>query len=265
MCFDAADTSGINSAAVASAQVSKQALDWFTQEYEATRGQREASQILANQVAKSQLSGMQLAQEQAQEASDRNKALFQPLQERLVNEAQGYDTTARREAAAAQARAGVESSMGAAQQGLQRSLLRMGVQPGSGRSLALQQDAALAKGAAIAGASSKAVKDVEQQGYARRMDAAGMGMGVLGNQATQQQIASNTGSAAVGSSSAANAAGMSGAGLMSQGFGMGLQGFGQAGSLYGQAGSLTNQTRGQDMALMGNMFGSYMDYLGKGG
>lgn len=254
MCSDAPDTSGMNAAAQKSAELSEKAFDWFSQEYARTQGQRDATQALSNQVAQAQLAGMTLAQAQAKESYDRNKATFQPLQDKLIAEAEGYDTAGRRTQAANEARAGVEANMGAAQQGLQRSLARSGVQPGSGRSLALMQDAALAKGAAVAGASSKAVKDVEQQGYARRMDAAGLGMGVLGNQATQQQIATSTGGAAVAASGAANAAGMSGTGLMNQGFGTALQGVGQAGSLYGNIAGVQSATRGQDYALLGSAF-----------
>lgn len=247
MCSDAPDMTQMNEAAKMSAELGNKSFDWFTKEYEATRGQRDASTALGNQVANAQLEGMSFATDQAKEAAARSKAVFQPLQDKIVADAADFDTPGRRSQAAGEARADVEQSFGAAQQGLSRALGRSGARMGSGRSMALMQDAALDKAKAVAGATTNAVKGVEAQGYARKMDAAGLGMGVLGNQATQQQIASSTGGAAVGATSAANALSQSGAGLMSQGFNTALQGQGQAGSLYGQSANITAQNSGLDL------------------
>jgi hypothetical protein len=71
----------------------------------------------------------------------------------------------------------------------------------------LMQDAALKKATAIAGATTGAVKNVEQQGYARKMDAVGLGKGIVGSQATMQQIAQSGGAQAVNASGAAIGAG----------------------------------------------------------
>lgn len=97
------------------------------------------------------------------------------------------------------------------------------------------QDAALKKATAIAGATTGAVKNVEQQGYARKMDAVGLGKGIVGNQATMQQIAQSGGAQAVNASGAAINASQSGANLMQSGFQGARAGINDAGSLYGQA------------------------------
>jgi hypothetical protein len=113
------------------------------------------------------------------------------------------------------------------------------------------EDAALQKAKAEAGATTSAVKNVEQQGYARKMDASGLGMGVVSNQATQQNIATNTGNSAVGASGAALGANQSGTQIMGQGFGTALQGMGQSGQLYGQAAGIKNQAN--QNALLGSL------------
>lgn len=259
-CSDAPDTDGMNRAAEASAEVSRQALEWYTKEYEKTQPQRDAAIATGQKVSEAQLRGMEYATAQAKEMDARNKTVFQPLEDKIVADAKDYDTAGRRMQAASEATADVESAFGAAQDGLNRTLARSGVTPGSGRSMSLMQDVALKKATAVAGATTGAVKNVEQQGYARTMDAAALGKGIVGNQATQQSIAQQGGAQATGASGAALQASMSGAGLMGQGFGTALQGHGQAGSLYGQAAQL--QAQSNDSGLMGALGGVAGMYAG---
>lgn len=258
---DAADTSGVNKAAKQSANTAQEALTWAKQVYAEGAPARDATAALDSKVANAQLEGMTFATEQAREAAARNKSTFQPIEDRIASEAMAYDTPARRAEAAARAGADVESMAGMAVQDMNRDLLRRGgsVDDGSARGGAL--DLALGKARARASASDSAVRNVEAQGQARMMDAAGLGRGVVGSQATQQQIASTTGNAAVGAAGAGLAAGQSGNQVMQAGFGQAMQGYGQAGSLYGQAAGLQNQARGQDLAFLGSMFGSYTNML----
>ena len=196
------DNSGLNQAALDSTALSKESLDWFKQEYAATAPDRADATARANAVSDAQLAGMEFATQAARDADTRNKTVFQPLEDKIVADAQAYDTEGRRMQAANEARASVETAYGNAQDGLNRTLQRQGVTPGSGRSLALMQDANLGKVKAITGATSDAVKNVEAQGYARMQDAAALGKGVVGNQATQQQIATQAGTAATGAAGA---------------------------------------------------------------
>lgn len=255
---DAPNTDGVNKAAKQSAATAQEALTWAKQVYSDGANERAAASALDTKVANAQLEGMSFATEQAREAAARNKSTFQPIEDRIATEAMAYDTPARRAEAAARAGADVESMAGMAVQDMNRDLLRRGgsVDDGSARGGAL--DLALGKARARASASDSAVRNVEAQGQARMMDAAGLGRGVVGSQATQQQIASTTGNAAVGAAGAGLAAGQSGNQVMQAGFGQALQGTNQAGSLYGQAAGLQNQARGQDLAFLGSVFGSFM-------
>lgn len=255
---DAPDTSGVNAAAVKNADISQQELDWFKQLVADTAPDRAAATQRANQVSDAQLEAMKFATDEAKRQSQRNQSTFEPLENQIVTGAQNYDTPARRHQAAAQATADVERAFGSSQGALQRSLGRAGISVSSPRSIALMNDAALEKAKALAGATSGAVNNVEQQGYARQMDAAALGRGIASNQATQQQIAGQSGGASVGASNAALGAATSAAPLMAQGFGGALAGNTAAGNLYGQAASLTNQARGQDLNFMGDIFGGFM-------
>ena len=258
MCCDSPDTSGINAAAVASAALAKEALDWYKTEYAKTQPQRDAAAATAEKVGAAQLEGMGFATQQAREMDTRNKTVFQPLEDKIVTGAQTYDTAGRRMQASNEAAADVEGAFGRAQDGLARDLARTGAAPGGGRSMSLMQDAALKKATAVAGATTGAVKNVEQQGYARMVDAAALGKGIVSNQATQQSIAQAGGSQATAAAAAGINAAMSGAGLMGSGFNTALQGQGQAGSLYGQAAKLN----AQDSGLMGALGGVAGQFAG---
>lgn len=259
MCSSSPDTSGINRAAEASAALGKEALDWFKSTYAAEAPARQAAAARAQAVSDAQLKGMNFATDRAMKDAAYTDTVFRPLERRIVTDAQNYDTPWRRAMASERATAGVERAFGNAQTDLQNRLMRTeGGAMGSGRSLALMQDAALAKAKARAGASSNAVDNVEQQGYARRMDAAGMGRGVVGSQATQQQIATSTGNASAGNAMQALGATQSGTPLMTQGFNTAMAGQANAGNLYGNIAGLEAQTRGQDLGLLSTAFGGFM-------
>ena len=255
MCADSPDYSGMNRAAEASAALSKDALQWYKDEYAKTQPQRDAATATAQKVSESQIAGMDFATQQAKDMDTRNKTVFQPLEDKIVADAQNYDTAGRRTQAANEATADVEGAFGRAQQGLTRDLARTGATPNSGRSVSLMQDAALKKATAVAGATTQAVKNVEQQGYARTMDAAALGKGIVGNQATMQQIAQSGGAQAVSASGAALGAASSGAGLMGTGFNTSLSGLGQAGNLYGQVARTEQAASDGTMGAIGQLAG----------
>lgn len=252
------DTSGLNAAAEGSLQLSRDSFDWFKSEWEKTAPDRAAATKRDGEIGDAQLEAMKFATGEAKAAADRNRTVFQPIEDKLVADAAGFDTPERRAAAVAEATADVEGAFGRAQQGNQRALARMSVTPSASASAALMQDAALAKAKATAGATASATRNVEQQGYARTADAAALGKGVVSNQATQQQIATSAGSAGVNAGAGQVAAVNSGIPYMQGGTSAALNGLSTAGTLFGQAAGLTAQTRGQDLNLLSNAFNSYL-------
>lgn len=252
------DTSGINDAARSSAQLGQDAFNWFKAEYERTSPQRDAAAARDDQIAQAQLEGMQYATQQAKEAAERNKTVFQPLEDKLVAGAQNFDTPERRAQAVAESTADVEGAFGRAQQANQRAIMRTGATTSGPAAQSLMQDAALAKAKMVAGATGAATRNVEQQGYARMVDAASLGRGLPATQATQQQIATTAGNAGVNAGAGAIQASQAGVPIMQSGFNTAQQGLSTAGQLFGQAGQLTSTTRGQDLNFLGNAFNAYM-------
>lgn len=253
MCSDAPDNSGVNNAAEASAQLGRDAFDWFKTEYANTAGQRKETQDLANSVSEKQLASMQYALDQAKDAENYNKTTFRPLEQRLVSEAQNYDTAERRNQESAAAVSDVNRQVAAQRLATQQDLARSGVSPESGKSQALNAAMDVEAAKAAAGASYTARKGVEQQGYARMADAASLGRNLPSQQATQQSLGVQAGSGAVQSSGAANSAGMSGAALMQTGFNTGLNAQQTSGNLFGQAAQLSGG--GSNLGGIGQLLG----------
>jgi hypothetical protein len=242
MCSDAPDTRGVNRAAEANAKIAQEALDWYQDEYARTAGQRDAAAATANQVSQAQLTALNKNTALADEYAAYNRETFRPLEKGIVADAQAYDTPERRMQAQAEAQADVERAVTGQRDATMRATRRMGATPSSGRALAMTTALDLGAAKLKAGASQQAVKNVEQQGYARRMDAASLGRNLPGNQATSQSIATTAGNSASSNAMAALNAQQSGAAMMGQGFNTAIQGNQSAGNLYGQAAQIQAQS-----------------------
>ena len=243
------DTSGINVAAAANAAISKQALDGYQQTHADQAPARDAAAATAQKVSDAQLKGMDVATQQAQDDQRYTNTTFRPLEKSIVASAQTYDTPERRAQATAAAEGDVDPSFQATRDASERDLARSGVAPGSAKAMSLVQDAAIAQASARAGAGTMASRNVEQQGYARQMDAAELGRNLPSSQATQQQIAASTGNSASANAVAALGAVQSGNGLMGQGFSTAISGNASAGSLFGQSALI--EQKAQDSAAQG--------------
>lgn len=250
-----ADTSGMNAAAMQSAQTSQQALDWFTREYERTAPERQRAADEALQLSQAQRGLMNTQTELAKDYADYNRTTFRPLEQRLVTEAQTYDTPERRAQAAREAVTDVETQAGRQRQARMAEMASFGIAPDSAKSMAIAGSDSINNARIAAGAASGARKQVEATGYARMADVANMGRGLPSAQATAVQTASNAGNAALGASNSSLQSTMSGAPLMQTGFNTALQGNQIAGNLYGQQAQIQNQGDSGLGSLLGGVGG----------
>lgn len=235
MCSDSPDMRGVNAAAQANAEIGKEALDWYKQVYEDSAPDRAATSAAARRVSAVQEQlGLQ-SLETARKASERYDTKFAPVEDSIVADAMAYDTPARREAEAGQAMADVDTQLASQREVGMRELAARGVDPSSG-SAAMALSRAGVSGAAIkAAAGNTARQRVETVGAAKKMDAAGIGRGVVSNQGTQAQIGLQSGNSAVQNANMPNTVTQQGASLMGQGFQSGAQHNATAGSLYANA------------------------------
>jgi hypothetical protein len=255
-CKDTPDYSGINEAAKANAEVAREALAYYKERDQQNRPLMEEAARVAVDTARQQQG---IAQQNADISTDYwnyQKDTFRPLEQGLVSDAQNYDTTARRDAAAAEGVADVGMQAELARQAQTRNQQRMGVNPSSGKAMALQGQMGIAEAAAKAGAANSGRDKVELQGYARRMDAANLGRGLASSQATSAGVALNAGNSAVGNAGVPLTQANQATATMGQGFNTAIQGNNSAGNLYGQAAEVQQAANNASMEVFGTLAGA---------
>ncbi|MDB5730699.1 MAG: hypothetical protein JWQ03_594 [Variovorax sp.] len=245
MCAEAPDTRIAQEAALRNADISKEALDWYKQVYTDSAPDRAAASQVAREQSTIQRDLSQEALASVRDERDRYKTTFQPIEDRIANDAITFNTPARREAAARAAVADSEIALNVERQGSQQALERRGVTAGSGKSLALQGAMDLGAAKIKAGAANSARDRIEAVGSAKLMDAAGLGRGVVQNTATQAQIGLNSGNSSVGNASVPLGVQQQGAQLMGHGFSTAMQGNSSAANINM---GVANQQAGVDSA-----------------
>lgn len=256
-CSDAPDMSGANAAAMANAELAKESLAFYKQIYAEQAPARERATNTALQVADAQLASMEQQAALSKEYADYNRETFRPVEQQVVADAMAYDTPDRREAEAGQAVADVGIQAANARQAQTRAQTRMGVNPNSGAATSMQSALSLGEAAAKAGAGNTARKNVETIGFARKMDAAGLGRNLASNSSTAASVALNAGNSATGNASVPVQQAQSAASMMGQGFSTAIQGNNSAGGLYTQAAQISSQDSGL-MGALGGVAGSFL-------
>lgn len=188
-------------AAMTAAELERQtALD--TLEYYKGRDAQSAhlqaqANAIAGRVANSQIALMDQQRQQSGEYFDRLKTVFWPVEDKLVKDAEAFDTEERRAADSAKAVADVETSIAGQRAAAVRSNQRMGVNPNSGNALAMTNQLGLSEASAKAAAATGARDRVEQQGFSRRLDVAALGKGLPGFSSNAAQTSVQAGNGAV--------------------------------------------------------------------
>jgi hypothetical protein len=131
----------------------------------------------------------------ADEDRARSQTVFQPLEDRFIAEAEGYDSPERRAAAVSQAIGDVRQEAAAGRGMQERQLAAMGVNPASGRFAGETRRGSTAESLAAAGAANVARRQVEGTGRGLRADAINMGRGLSVNPGTSMGLSNSAASA----------------------------------------------------------------------
>ena len=209
------------------AETSLQYLDFYKQQYE------EIAPVL-KQIYESQLTQAEANQRRADEYADYERNTFRPLEQSIVADAKAYDTDAKREKLARQAAGDVSQAFGVARDQASRQFQSQGIRSDSGRFAALNNQLNVQEALARAGAQTSARNQADDLGYARKLDAAGLGRNLAPNASTAYGVALSA-----GNSAATNA--QAGSNMMGQGYQGALQGLSGASSSYGTAGNIYGQ------------------------
>ena len=207
-----------------------------------SRQQYEDMLPIGQAVAEQQIAAQQQQMQQAQDYYDYQMGTFRPLEQGLVAQAQAFNTDAYRQQQAQQASAAAARAFGTARDSSARSMAARGVNPNSGAARGAGNSLLLQEAAMRAGAMTGARQQAEQLGYARQLDAAGLGRGLAGASAAAYGGAIGAGSAGLGSAMAAGSQ-----------FQQGLAGAGQT---YGQLANTQANLYGQMANARGGAIGS---------
>lgn len=241
----------------------REQLSFEKQKYADSLPQQNRLYDLANEVAKQQMDIAGQNQKQATEQWDYYKNTFQPVEQKMVDEANNYDSKARQEQQAGQATADVRTQMANANAQNNRAMMGMGVNPNSGRFAGLNKAQSVSAGASAAGAATGARNAVVDKGIGLRAGAASFGRNMTNTAAQSYGLATNAGNSAVGNANTGYMGTLANAGLVNPGYSNGIAaGNGQIQANLG-LGSLMNQGylgqlgyAGQQAAGTGSMIGT---------
>jgi hypothetical protein len=209
---------------------------------------------IGQRVADQQIAAQEQQMRQAQDYYDYQMNTFRPLEQGLVAQAQNFNTDAYRQQQAQQASAAAARAFGTARESSARSQAARGVNPNSGAARGAGNNLILQEAAMRAGSMTGARQQAEQLGYARQLDAAGLGRGLAGASAAAYGGAVGAGSAGLGSAMAAGSQ-----------YQQGLAGAGQSyGQILGTQANVYNNAMNARGAAIGGLVGAGAGLVGAG-
>jgi hypothetical protein len=223
------------------------------------REQYDRSAPILEGIAQQQMAAQNEQMAQARDYYNYQRDTYRPLERSIVADAERFNTQAYQDQIAGQAAADAGRAFGISQQQNQRAMASMGVNPNSGRFAAQQNASGLQQAAVRANAMTGARNQAQQMGYARQLDAAGLGRGLAGASAAAYGGASNAGSQAGGN---AQSAGQNYMGNMA--IGSGTIAAGQNMQISGLSNILNNQTSAY-VNTSGSVLGDIGGVLGGAG
>ena len=259
MCSDAPDTSGMNRAAEANAEVAKDALEFYKGIYASDILPAQQKQAdLADTLVADYLDTSRTQKEFAKDQKDYYEQTFKPVEQQMVADAQNYDSAANIQRKVGQATAGVTQQFSrATAQGL-RELSRAGGGMNPAQAAKYLRDMKRAEALGSAGAGTAAANDVQDKAIALRSGVANFGRN-MPNTASNYfsgANASNAGAFGTGQQAMANIG--ANASVVGQGFNTAIQGNQSAGSIYGQVA----QIEGKDSGIWGALGGVAGQFAG---
>ena len=217
---------------------------------------------LMKDIATQQKLAMEQQLAQGKDYFDYQKDTFRPLEQGIVADAQAFDTDAYRNQLATKAAADSGLAFGRTQQANERAMASMGVNPNSGRFQGLGAQSALMQSANRAGAMTGTRERAQQTGYARKLDAAGLGRGLAGASTAAYGSAVGAGSMAAGNYGMAGQQYLGGMnqGSATIGSGLNMQITGLSNSLNSQTQYAMNQADNSLMGAAGGIAGAAASY-----
>jgi hypothetical protein len=201
----------IGQAAKQQADIAQQQLDVAKAQLEWEKERARVQDPLIQKIVNQQVASGEANAARAESQWQAYRNLFAPIEERLVRDANEFDSQERKDRMAAEAGADVARGYLRARDSSLRGLERMGVNPNSGKFQALAHEMGLELAKDTAGAMNKARRETELQGLAMRQGAAQFGRNMPTTGIAIDAAALNAGNAATGN--LATKAGLHNAGM----------------------------------------------------
>jgi len=172
---------GIVASAQASEKVGMEQIALAREQFKWAQERDAADRAALQPVIDQQMRLADLGERRAQDYFDYEKNTFRPLEQKIIDTANNYNTDAERERQAGLATADISQQFGQAKDQTARALARFGVARDPSQLAAAQSSLDMNEGLAKAGAATKARFGAQQLGNAMMMDAAGLGRGLAPN------------------------------------------------------------------------------------
>ena len=262
----APDYSGIASANTESARLSKEAADnqlaFSKDQYAFLKPYVQKQLEIGQAVAAQQQADSAKASERADQQWSQYQTTFQPIEEKMAQEAMDYGSEADQERATGQAAADVSQQFQSQRAAAQRQLASMGVKPNSGTFMAQSRESDAAEAAARAAAMTGTRQAVKDKGVSLRAGAAAFGRNQTNTAGQQVGLSTGTGSAATQSAGAGVGSTLAAGNSINAGYGAQIDAANSAvranlglGGLMNSAYGNQAQMYGSQMAGMGQLVG----------
>ena len=188
----------IGNALVKQSETADKMSDFVMQSYKDNQPMLEKLQKLNGQVIEQNMGLATKAGERADDAYNFYTNIGRPVVQKSIQESNNWDRQENIDAARARAGADVQSASDNAQAQQQRGLQRMGINPNSGKMLALNNQRAIQKAGVLAGAQNNAGEQRRTQAVGLRTQSANLANGFAGQSMGQAGQAGGFGTSAAG-------------------------------------------------------------------
>jgi len=263
---------GMIAVAQANERIAQQQMEMGKEQFEWSKQNAADDRKLMMPIFQQQMRIADASESRANEQYNYWKESFQPLEQKIIQDALNFNTDAEREKMAGTAGADIEQAFGRQRQQNARELSRYGLNPNSSTALraagTMGDEEALAK----AGAMNQSRMQSKAMGMAMAADAANMGRGLSGQSNSAAALALQAGQAGQGNIGGMTQNAVASRGLGNQNFGNAISANSSAGNIYGsmygtamQGYGTAAKLYGDKMNTVGSMAGMAAGFMADGG
>ena len=265
---EAPDYSGIASANEKSAELAARAADnqlaFSKEQYDFLKPYIQKQLQTGQDVAAQQQTDAAKASNRADQQWSQYQTTFQPIEEKMAQEAMDYGNAADQERAAGQAATDVTQQFQSQRAAAQRQLTSMGVKPNAGNFMAAEREMDASEAAARAAAMTGTRQSVKDKGVSLRAGAAAFGRNQTNTAGQQVGLSTGSGSAATQSAGAGVGSTMAAGSQVAGGYGAQIGAANSAMQANLGLGGLMNSAYGNQAQMYGSQMAGMGQLVGMG-